>query len=198
MGERVDVVVVGAGLSGLCAARKLRGKGASVVVVEARDRVGGRMHTERVGQGTFDLGSQWIGPEHKRMLALGGELGLKTFPTFVEGKKVLEVDGKVSAYKRTIASMSLPNLIQMTGAMSYLKRVRQRVSPNAPMSAEGADGLDGETLETWRARFVKSAKINGVPASSQSTPARIANSAVEIASSMVVRSREIWTIGFME
>ncbi len=120
------------------------------------------MLTERVGQGTFDLGSQWIGPDHKRMHALVDELGLQTFPTFVEGKKVLEVGGKVSAYKRTIASMSLPNLIQMTGAISYLKRVRQRVSPNAPMSAEGADTLDGETLETWRSRFVKSAKINAV------------------------------------
>ncbi|MBW1757221.1 MAG: FAD-dependent oxidoreductase, partial [Deltaproteobacteria bacterium] len=52
MVDRADVVVVGAGQSGLCAARKLRGQGASVLVFEARDRVGGRTRTEQIGQGT--------------------------------------------------------------------------------------------------------------------------------------------------
>ena len=162
MGERVDVVVVGAGLSGLCAARKLRANGASVAVVEARDRVGGRTRTEQIGQGLFDVGGQWIGPEQTRLHALAAELGIQTFPTYVKGKKVLEVEGKISTYKRSIPSMSIPNLIQMQGALSYLERVRKRVSPEAPMLAEGAEQLDAETLETWRSRFVKSSKISGV------------------------------------
>ena len=162
MGERVDVVVVGAGLAGLTAARRLRAAGASVAVVEARDRVGGRTLTEEIGKGAFDLGAQWIGPEQQRVHALCDELGLKTTPNRTEGKKVLEVEGKVSSYKRSIASMSVPNLIQMTGALSYVKRVRKRVDPTSPMTAEGAETLDGETLETWRSRIVKSAKINSV------------------------------------
>ena len=162
MGERADVVVVGAGLSGLCAARKLRARGISVAVVEARDRVGGRTRTEQIGQGTFDLGGQWIGPEQPRVRALANELGIQTFPTHTKGKKVLEVEGKVSTYKRSIASMSLPTLIQMQGALSYLHRIQKRVSPNAPMATEDAEALDGETLETWRGRFVKSSKINAV------------------------------------
>jgi monoamine oxidase len=160
MGERADVVVVGAGLSGLCAARKLRAQGASVIVVEARDRVGGRTRTEQIGQGTFDLGGQWIGPGQKRLHALADELGIETFPTYTKGKKVLEVEGKISTYKRSIPSMSVPNLIQMQGALSYLKRVRKKISPTGPMTAEGAEALDGETLETWRSRFVKSSKIS--------------------------------------
>jgi monoamine oxidase len=94
--------------------------------------------------------------------ALVDELGLQTAPTFTDGKKVLEVAGKVSTYKRSIASMSVPNLIQLTGVLSYVNRVRKRVSPSSPMSAEGASELDGETLETWRSRIVKSAKITGV------------------------------------
>ncbi|MGB5311847.1 MAG: flavin monoamine oxidase family protein [Polyangiales bacterium] len=162
MGERTDVVVVGAGLSGLCAARKLRAQGASVVVVEARDRVGGRTLTKQIGDGAFDVGGQWIGPDQKRVHALVDELGLETTPTYTDGKKVLEVEGKVSTYKRSIASMSMPNLIQLTGALSYVNRVRKRVSPSSPMSAEGAAALDGETLETWRSRIVKSAKITAV------------------------------------
>lgn len=162
MGERVDVVVVGAGLSGLCAARKLSRNGASVVVVEARGRVGGRTWTKAIGSGTFDVGGQWVGPDQKRVLALIDELGLQTFPTYSDGKKVLELEGKVSTYKRSIPSISIPNLIQLSGALSYLDRVRKKVSPSSPMAAEGATALDGETLETWRSRFVKSSKVNAV------------------------------------
>ena len=160
--KRADVVVVGAGLSGLCAARKLHAEGVSVLVVEARDRVGGRTLTAKVGNAGFDLGGQWIGPAQKRICALVDELGIETFPTYTDGKKVLEVEGRAWSYKRSITAMSVPNLIQMTGAASYVNRIRKRVSPTAPMSAEGADELDGETLETWRSRIVRSAKINGV------------------------------------
>jgi monoamine oxidase len=162
MGERADVVVVGAGLSGLCAARKLVAQGASVAVIEARDRVGGRTRTERVGQGDFDLGGQWIGPGQDRLWALVNELGIQTFPTHDKGKKVLEIEGHLSTYKRSIPSLSIPNLIQMQGALSYLKRVRKQVSPSAPLAMDGAQALDAETLETWRSRFVKSSKINAV------------------------------------
>ena len=162
MGDRVDVVVVGAGLSGLYAARKLRAQGKSVAVIEARERVGGRTRTEQFGDARFDLGGQWVGPGQERVRALAGELGIKTFPTYTDGKKILEAEGKVSTYKRSIASMSIPNLIQMQGALSYLSRVQKRISAAAPMSAEDAEALDGETLETWRARFVKSSKISAV------------------------------------
>ncbi|MCA9608562.1 MAG: FAD-dependent oxidoreductase, partial [Myxococcales bacterium] len=62
MGEPFDAVVIGAGLSGLCAARRLREAGLRVTVVEARDRVGGRTLSRRLGEDVIDLGGQWIGP----------------------------------------------------------------------------------------------------------------------------------------
>lgn len=161
-GERADVVVVGAGLSGLCAGRKLARQGVDVKIVEARDRVGGRTWTQPIGQGRFDVGGQWIGPGQDRVKALASELGIETFRTFTKGKKVLEIGGKTSTYKSSIPSMSMVSLIQMQGAISYLERVRKRVPPAAPLSASGGMELDGETLETWLGRFVKSAKITGV------------------------------------
>ncbi len=65
VGERkADVVVVGAGLAGLAAARTLAGAGVDVVVLEARNRVGGRTYTKPARSGTpLDLGAQWIGPK---------------------------------------------------------------------------------------------------------------------------------------
>ena len=66
----VDVVVVGAGLAGLCAARELTRAGKSCVVIEARDRVGGRTLSQPLGDDVVDLGGQWIGPTQNRLAAL--------------------------------------------------------------------------------------------------------------------------------
>src|SRR5271167_1104524 len=71
---KVDVVVVGAGLSGLSAARRLKKAGKSVAVLEGRDRVGGRAYSEPVKSGGWvDMGAQWIGPDQDRVLALADE-----------------------------------------------------------------------------------------------------------------------------
>jgi len=81
MVESTDVVVVGAGLSGLVAARELRRAGLEVVVLEAADRVGGRALSESCCLGShLDLGGQWIGHDHHRLAALADELGATRFP----------------------------------------------------------------------------------------------------------------------
>ncbi len=78
-----NVVVVGAGLAGLAAARRLAAGGHEVTVVEARDRVGGRTEGLVLDDGTpFELGGQWLGEGHARMYELVGELGLATFRTW--------------------------------------------------------------------------------------------------------------------
>ena len=87
--RELDVVVVGAGLSGLAAARSLSGRGLHVAVLEARDRVGGRTLSRRIGGDVLDLGGQWIGPTQDRVKALAGELGIETFPQHGKGTKLL-------------------------------------------------------------------------------------------------------------
>ncbi|HNH86600.1 MAG TPA: FAD-dependent oxidoreductase, partial [Solirubrobacterales bacterium] len=97
-----EVVVVGAGLAGLSAARELTRRGVEVAVVEARDRVGGRILNEPIGDGEIvELGGQWVGPGQDQVLALIQELGLETFPTWCEGRNVFERGGKARTYSGT-------------------------------------------------------------------------------------------------
>ena len=97
------MVVVGAGLAGLSAARELSARGASVVVVEARARVGGRVENHDIGGGNVvEVGGQWIGPTQDRLAALASELGVDTFPTHGEGHNVIEYDGRLRRYRGTI------------------------------------------------------------------------------------------------
>ena len=84
--DKVDVAIVGAGFSGLAAARKLHNAGKRVCVLEARDRVGGRIWDPELEDGrTVLLGGQWIAKEQTRMWSLGDEFGLKRFTTVREG-----------------------------------------------------------------------------------------------------------------
>ena len=152
--ETLDVIVVGAGLSGLCAAKALVAGGARVGVVEARDRVGGRTLTRRIGAGDFDLGGQWIGPTQDRLAHLAGELGIATFPTYHQGTKILDLDGRLSTYAGDIPSLPPHALVDLQKGLWALAAASRLVPLDAPERARGARRLDETSVETMKRRLL--------------------------------------------
>jgi monoamine oxidase len=160
-----DVAIVGAGLAGLVAARRLVAAGKRVLVVEARDRVGGRLLNEEIGDGkVVEVGGQWIGPTQKRLAALAAELGVGTFPTYDEGRHLIEMDGKRASYSgaltdarvglvrelsRAISPLALADLEQ---AHARLDRMARQVPLEEPWMAPRAAEWDGQTFATWVGR----------------------------------------------
>ncbi|MGH2987290.1 MAG: flavin monoamine oxidase family protein, partial [Solirubrobacterales bacterium] len=154
----VDVVVVGAGLAGLAAARALRAAGRDVVVLEARDRVGGRTLNEPIGDGkVVEIGAQWVGPTQDRVLKLIAELGLETFPTHTAGASVFERGGRLSRYSGTIPRANPAGLAEVGIAMWRLNRMAAEVPLQAPWTAPRAPRWDSETFASWIRRNVRTA-----------------------------------------
>ncbi len=147
-----EVIVVGAGLSGLSAAVRLKEAGVSVLVLEARDRVGGRTWTTPVGRGAFDLGGQWIEPGQTRMYDLVKRLGLRTFPTHTEGETVMVSSARRSTYKGTIPKLSPLKLVRLQMVLSTAERLIKKTSKQTPWLDEEAEHWDRYTVEHWLSR----------------------------------------------
>ncbi len=147
------VVIVGAGLAGLCAARRLVGAGLEVTVLEARDRVGGRTEGGVTADGTrVELGGQWLGPTQNRMYELVDELGLRTFPTYNSGQHVVHLGGRSSRLGSSRGAVPRLNPIALADLFRGLRRFNRladSIPLDEPWRAPDARELDGQTFETW-------------------------------------------------
>lgn len=156
MHEReADVAVVGAGFAGIVAARELQGAGLGVVVLEARDRVGGRVLNEPIGDGkVVEVGGQWVGPGQDRLYALACDVGVDTFRTHAAGDNLLEFRGELKRYTGTIPRLGAAVLADVGQAQAKLNRLARKVDVDAPWKTPGADKLDSQTFATWMGRNV--------------------------------------------
>ena len=155
-----DVVVIGAGLAGLAAARKLVAGGHEVTVVEARERAGGRTEGLVLEDGTpLELGGQWVGEGHTRMTELIGELGLSTFRTWNdEGQLLVDLQGKRSTakpHKGAVPRLSPFALADLGQGLLRFTRLARRTDLERPWLTPGAEVLDGQTWETWIRRNLR-------------------------------------------
>ena len=148
--READVCVVGAGLAGLTAARRLSQAGRSVVVLEARDRVGGRVWTKTSRDGVpVDMGGCFVGPHHDRMHALAKEMGVATFTTFVDGDNVLATGGKVRRYRGDIPRVSPVALLSAGQAIVRMNAMAKKVPVDAPWDAPRAAEWDSLSVRAW-------------------------------------------------
>ena len=161
MAERIetDVVVVGAGLAGLSAAQALVAVGRDVVVLEARDRVGGRVVNRELEHGvTVEMGGQWIGPTQNRIQRLATDLGVDTFPTYNEGENLLRFGETQGRYKGAIPRINPFVLADIGQAQARFDNLARRVPLETPWTAEKADAWDSVTFETWIQRNCRTSK----------------------------------------
>jgi monoamine oxidase len=157
MTQAADVLVVGGGLAGLVAARTLTAAGRSVLVLEARDRVGGRVVNEDIGAGQIvEMGGQWAGPTQDKILALAAELEVATFPTYDAGRKVLHFNGRRGTYTGAIPRISPLVLADIGQAQARFEALARKVPTDTPWTAPNAERLDGQTFGTWIRRHTVS------------------------------------------
>jgi monoamine oxidase len=144
-----DVVVIGAGFAGLVAARELVKDGFDVVVLEGRDRVGGRSSTATLAGIPVDLGGTFVGPTQDAVIALAKELDCPTSPTYHQGSNLIRWRGKVRTYRGTIPRMSLFQLLDIGRIQWQFERLGRPIDITEPWAASSAKKLDGMTLDGW-------------------------------------------------
>jgi monoamine oxidase len=144
----VDVVVIGAGFSGLTAARSLKAQGHSVLVLEARDRVGGRTNNAEIAGGKYiaEVGGQFVGPTQDRLLALAKAVGVPTFPVFNTGSNVFVARGQRALYDANIGIPNDPEVQAGLAAVLEIDRIGREVGVVAPWKSRKAKQYDAQTL----------------------------------------------------
>jgi putrescine oxidase len=147
---QADVAVIGAGVAGLAAARRLVAEGREVVVLEARDRVGGRLWNTELGGEANELGGEWIAPYQSRMHGLLAELGIELFPAYREGEDVyVDESGSARRHSGDDHGLSSAEERALVEADAKLDTLAKELDPEEPWEHPRARELDTITYDEW-------------------------------------------------
>jgi putrescine oxidase len=150
--ERIDtdVVIVGAGAAGLTAATRLRAAGKAVVVLEARDRVGGRLWTGDVEGATLEIGGQWVSPDQDALIETLDDLGLQTYPRYREGVNVYRgPGGELRRFEGDIFPVPEATEQQIVSLIERLDALVAEIDPDRPWDHPRAKELDEISFARW-------------------------------------------------
>jgi monoamine oxidase len=145
-----DAIVVGAGLSGLAAAWRLKKAGKSVIVLEARNRVGGKVYDKQLPNGSvIELGAAYIGPTQDRIQSLMDELQIGAYPHYDAGKNVFYDGDRRALYNDGEIPLSETTLSQLGASTEKLEVMANKLNASEPWKHPDAAEYDSMTLETW-------------------------------------------------
>lgn len=127
----------------------------SAVVLEARDRVGGRVLNAPIGDDTVvELGGQWVGPGHDRIVALAAELGIATFPTYDKGDNLVLSSGRVSRFRGNLPRHDRRGALDLLQAKFRLQRMARSLDGATPWLTDEYSRWDGDTPARWISRHM--------------------------------------------
>lgn len=145
-----DAVVVGAGATGLTAAYRLARGGQQVMVLEARDRVGGRLRTEVHGDLPFEIGGQWVSPDQSALVELLDELGLSTYPRYRDGDSLyVAADGVARRFAGETLPIDDATQAEIDRLSALLDALAADMDPDRPWDHPQAAELDSVTFSQW-------------------------------------------------
>ncbi|MGJ4846101.1 flavin monoamine oxidase family protein [Leifsonia sp. Le1] len=145
-----DVVIVGAGASGLTAATELRKAGLSVAVLEARDRVGGRLWTDDVDGATLEIGGQWVSPDQDALIDTLDELGLETYERYRDGTNIyISPTGERRTFDGEIFPVPPKTEHEIVSLIDKLDALVAEIDPDRPWEHPQAEELDEISFRRW-------------------------------------------------
>lgn len=146
----LDAIVIGGGFSGLAAALALHKSYKSFILLEARDRLGGRTHTRRLDDGSYvDIGGQWIGPTQDRMYSLCKEYNVKWYETYNQGRNIIDLNQVIKTYTGLIPKMDVASLINIDLLLKKLDRMARGISVDRPWNNNRAVKWDSISLDVF-------------------------------------------------
>jgi len=151
--NEVDVAIIGAGLAGLSAGQALVDADKTIMILEARDRVGGRVENFHLRNGgVTELGAAFVGPTQDHVLTLARELGLEVFKEYDYGSNLLSLQDQLIPYSSdggALPTVDADATAVIASALGELDTMAGSIDTAAPWSHVNATQWDGVTFQSW-------------------------------------------------